>query len=175
MRIRIAGGSAGGRGDGIVRLFQNILLVIGAPALGVLTCGLGLASVMAATVFRTRAGQDPSLDWGGAASFLCFGLCGSAFGAIAGLVLAVRRINFREGGPWGPAIWIGVVLGVAGALAVRFSGALDRYVPGNVIRWGPGLACFLAACGTLGGLLGSSVETRRGHPERRKRRPRHPA
>ena len=46
-----------------MRTFQNILLVVGAPALGVVTCGLAFACGMAATVFRTRAGQDPSQDF----------------------------------------------------------------------------------------------------------------
>ncbi|WP_439625593.1 hypothetical protein [Gemmata sp.] len=158
-----------------MRVLQNVLLVIGAPALGVATCGLGLASVLAATAFRTRPGQDPSLDWGATGAFLCCGLGGGAFGAVAGLVLAVRWMTHHRSGPWGAATWVGVVLGVAVVAAVRLSGVLGGHVTGAVLRWGPGLACLLAAGGTLGGLLGGAIDARRGHREARRRRRRHTA
>ena len=147
--------------EGVVRLIQAILLVTGAPALGAMVCGLGLATVADAAC-RTRPGQDPSLDWGGAVAFLGSGICGSAFGAIVGLLRAARWLRLHGREPWQSSTWVGVVLCTVAAAAVRFSGVLDQTAVAVVLKWWPSTVAFLAAFGTIGGLLGSTVGTRTG-------------
>jgi hypothetical protein len=162
-------------GGSVVRLLQNVLLVVGATALGVVACGLGLA-FLALPVLRSRPGQDPSLNWGGGIAFAAFGICGGALGGVAGLVAAVRWIARRGSEPWGPMTWAGVALGLATALALRLAGVGGRLNTfGGLIEGWADLAVFLAAGGTLGGLLGGLVEPgrdRRDAYRRRKRRSR---
>ena len=142
-----------------MRLLQNVLLVIGASALGVVSCVV-LAFFATATVAAPRFGQDPSLNWGAAFVFTFLGISGGIFGAIAGFVGALRWITQRGSEPWTLTIWIGAVLGLATALVIRFSGALDRYVLGDLIKWWPGMALFLAAAASLGGFIGGIAGAR---------------
>ena len=158
----------------MIRVIQRALLLIGSAALGFVVCGLGLACLAAVTIFRTRPGHDPSLEWGAAFAFPFCGLGGGTIGAIAGVVGAKRLMEQRGDQPWKPATWLGVALGVAAALAIRYFGLLGGHVAGDLIRWWPGMATFLVASGTLGGivggLLGSLWERRR--PARDKKRKR---
>ena len=161
--------SSAARGDNVVKYIQVVLLFIGAPALGVVSCGFGLMYLASGTVFHTRLGQDPSLDWNGAIGSLGCGFCGGTFGAIAGLVGALRWISRRGREPWTSHIWIGVVLGLVVALAIRFSG----FEFGGLIRGWPGIVLYLAASGTFGGLIGgvtSSDRARQRRPRKRNRR-----
>ena len=159
-----------------MRTLQNILLVLGVPALGVVLCGLALA-VPAAMVLRPGPGVEPGTAWGAAYAFLGCGYCGAAFGAVAGLVGAVRWITHEGIRPWKATTWVGVGIGLAVALAIRFSGVLDRYgVFGHLIKWWPGMVLFLAASGTLGGFMGGLAGMRgerlgRRSSGRRARRP----
>ena len=145
-------------GVSVVRLLQKILLMIGAPALGVLTCGMGLACISTVTLFRPRQGSEPGLNWGAAIGFMGCGACGSVFGIIVGLYAAIRWINLRGNDRWTPTTWVGIGLGLAVALAIRFSESLDRFgLVGDLINWWVGTIIFVTAIGTLGGLLGGIV------------------
>ena len=127
-------------------------------ALGAVSSGIGLLYLSSWTVFRTRQGQDPSLDWGAAIGVFAFALCGGTTGAIAGLVAALRVIARRESEPWRPPVWLGVATGLAVGLGIAFSGVPDRrYPPGNLLEFWAGTAVFAAASGTLGGLLGNAA------------------
>jgi hypothetical protein len=117
-----------------------------------MVCGLGLACLMAMTVFRTRPGQDPSLNWGAAGAFILCAISGSVVGALAGFVGAIRWLRSHGNEPWSLPIWVGITLGLAVALLIRVTGMLDRHISGDVIRWWPGMACFVVALATLGGL-----------------------
>jgi hypothetical protein len=137
-----------------VRLLQNILLVLGATALGAVVCG-GLACLPVLLVFRTRPGQDPSLNWGAGIAFTVCGLGAGIVGAVIGFVGATRWIALGGRDPWTLMAWIGIALGLAAALATRFSLVPDRLgICGELIESWPGLGIFLAAAGTLGGLIG---------------------
>jgi hypothetical protein len=84
---------------------------------------------------------------------------------VVGLVGAIRWITLRGSEPWRPITWIGVALGLASALAIRFSGVLGRQVFSDLITWWPGTATFLAASGTLGGLVAGVAGARWGRRE----------
>jgi hypothetical protein len=140
-----------------MRLLQNMLLVVGAPALGAVVCG-GFACLPMLLLFRPRPGRDPSLDWGAGIAFTICGLGGGVFGGVVGFVGALRWITARGGEPWPLADWIGIALGLAAALATRFSVVPERLgIFGELIESWPGLLIFLAAAGTLGGLIGAAV------------------
>jgi hypothetical protein len=137
-----------------MRLLQNILLVLGATALGAVVCG-GFACLPVLLLFRPRPGRDPSLDWGAGIALTICGLGGGVFGAAVGFVGARRWIAARGGELWTPMAWIGIALGLAAAFAARFSVVPDRLgIFGELIESWPGLLIFLAAAGTLGGLIG---------------------
>lgn len=138
-----------------MRYVQYILLVIGAAALGAAAGALGLTYLAVLTILRHRPGADPSLEWGQAIGAMCCVGVGGIGGAISGLVVAVRRIACRESKPWKPMVWIGMVLGLAAALAIRFPGVLGRQnIFTFLIEWWPGTVIFTAASGTLGGFVG---------------------
>ncbi len=138
---------------------QNILLVIGASALGIVSCVV-LALVAAAIVSAPRAGEQPSLNWGGAILFTILAVGGGIIGGIGGCVGSIRWIAQRPREPWTLTTWIGVMLGVATAVAIRGSGALDTNVLGDLLQWWPGLILFVAATACLGGILGAIAGAR---------------
>lgn len=130
-----------------MRIFQNVLVVVGATALGTVLGFFGLALFIASL---QRPGGEP---WqAGYGQFLGGFFCGMPVGAIVGLVLSACWIMRREvHRGWGPLIWMGVVLGLTAGLAWTF-------------RWnargGPGwwvAALLMPACGAVGGMFASLV------------------
>jgi hypothetical protein len=132
-------------------------------ALGAVSSGVTLLYLASWTVFRTRPGQDPGLNWGAAIGVLAFALCGGTTGAIAGLVGALRAIVRGQGQPWKPMTWTGTALGLAAGLAISFSSMTDRqYLPGSLVDLWAGTAVFTAAAGILGGLIGDAASNLHG-------------
>lgn len=140
-----------------MRLIERLLLVVGATALGMAVCGPVLVVIAAATVFRTRPGAEPGLDWGSALGALGCGLCGGVAGAAIGFTWTVRRVAGDPVRPWTAATWVGVAIGLAAAAGVRFSGLLSGHLFADLIRWWAGAVIFFVAAGTLGGLIGAGV------------------
>ena len=103
-----------------MRFFQGVLLVIGASALGLVSC-VALVFCVVAALTASGSGED----WGSAIFFALFAFGGGIFGTIAGFVGSLRWISQRGIGPWTPTTWIGVLLGLIFALVTRFSGALN--------------------------------------------------
>ena len=136
-----------------MRLLQNVLLVIGAIAIGVVS-GLVLAFVVTMMVSAPRPGEDPSLNWGAGIIFILVAVLGCIAGVIIGFVGALRWIARGSSETWSWMVWIGVVLGIVMAFLIRFSGVLDWNILGDMIRWWPGLLIFSVAAACLGGILG---------------------
>ena len=140
----------------IVRFLQGVLLVIGASALGLVSCVVLVFCVVAAL---TTSGSGE--EWGSAIFFVLLAFSGGIFGAIAGFVGSLRWISQRGTKPWTLTTWIGVLLGLVFALVTRFSGAMNFCLLGDLIKWWAGLAIFVAAAAALGGFLGGLWRNRR--------------
>ncbi len=138
-----------------MQYLQNGLLMIGASALGLVS-----SVVLVFFIFAALTPSGSAEDWGPAIFFVFFSFCGAILGAITGFVAALLGIFQRRNEPWTPATWTGVVLGLASALVIRFSGVLDFLLLSllqDLIESKLGLTLFLAAAGCLGGLPGSFV------------------
>jgi hypothetical protein len=161
-----------------MRLLQNILLVVGATVLGAVAFGVGLAYAAAFTIFRPRPGQDPSLNWGGAAVFTGIVICGGVLGAIVGFSWALRRIAQRSN-DWSLFVWGGVLLGFVLGAAMSFSG-LGHKIVGELCpefdfsweSWAATGVCSVVL-GTLGGIAAAVgqrlLTTAAAHSSRRAR------
>src|SRR5436305_13428613 len=90
-----------------MRWLQNVLLLIGATALGSAWGCIAIALLGALTVFRARSGED----WGTAFGMMyAGGCCGLPLGAIAGFAGALS-IAREESEDWSAMGWIGIALG----------------------------------------------------------------
>lgn len=138
-----------------MRIVQNILLIVGAVALGIVVCGLGLGILATITLFRPRPGSEPGLNWGAAFGFVGCGGCGSVFGIITGVMLAIRHIRDHGHELWRPFTWGGIGIGLTVALGIRVSGVFERFgIINDLIGWWVGSLVFIAAAGAAGGLAG---------------------
>jgi hypothetical protein len=153
---------------GSVRHVQNLLLVVGAAALGASSFGLGLVGFLAATESHAHGFSGV-----GAAGLAILLLVGGAFlGALVGLVAAVLWIMKHDSQLWRPRVWGGVTLGIAVGLALPFAGR----IPGSpellgMFEYWPVAAVVTAALGMLGGIVatfaGSFSDRHDGDPRRR--------
>ena len=66
-----------------MRFMQNVLLVLGASALGLVSCVV-FVFFLVLVLHTTRPGEDPSLDGGAAILFAFLGFWGGIFGAVVG-------------------------------------------------------------------------------------------
>jgi len=130
-----------------VRLLQNILLLMGATALGFGLGALALYAGMSSVLTQPR-GEN----FGGGLIWVGLILCGGILGAFAGFGGAVRWIAQHESRIWSPLVWIGAALGVAVGLLVSFrsSGRLELWF------WLVWAAFIVPACSAGGGLLAGS-------------------
>ena len=151
-----------------MRHIQNLLLVVGAMALGVSSFGLGMLCYAAATEWGGRGGPD---SIGGAGVAILGLACSAVLGAIVGFVAAVRWIMTRKSEPWKPRIWCGVTIGILIGLALYFISRLAASPPkagvaeswpvvlargselvDNIAYW-PIAAVLTSALGMLGGVF----------------------
>jgi hypothetical protein len=145
-----------------MRYVQNTLLLIGASALGAISCGPGLVYIVAATLLRPRRPED----WGAAVVVIPLLGCGSALGATLGGVAAIRWITTQNDGLWKPRVWIGAALGIAAGLALHLSNALPGYSAlGGLFQFWPVAAALTAALGTLGAVVASFAGAWWEHPD----------
>jgi hypothetical protein len=154
-----------------VRFLQNTLLVIGAMAVGAISCGPGLFLLMAATIWRRRTAED----WGAGVVAIPLLSCGALMGAMVGLVAAWRWIATRNGGLWTSRIWIGIAAGSAVALLLYFANALPGYgTLGGLLQSWPVAAVLIPALGMLGGIVAAFAGSPWHHHDSRGRRKRKP-
>jgi hypothetical protein len=129
-----------------LRIFQNILLVIGAMALGTISCGPGLFYLMAVTVWQPRGLEFVMV--------IPLFSCGAALGTILGFAAGMHAITTRNNEAWKLRVWVGVAVGAAAGLAIRFANALPGYPAlGELFQVWPTTAVLTAALGTLGGVV----------------------
>jgi len=140
-----------------VPTIQNLLLVVGATALGVSAFVLALMSYAAVSGLGSHHGPS---DLGAAAvGFLL--VTGSAqLGGIAGLVAGVWWVRKHQPGLWTRRIWTGVTLGVVTAFAFHLA---NKYPPVPtvvaVFAPAPAAAVGAAALGMLGGVIAKLAES----------------
>ena len=134
-----------------MRWLQNMLLLIGATALGSAWGCIAIALLGALTVFRARSGED----WGTAFGMMYAGACcGLPLGALAGFAGALR-IAREESEDWSAMVWIGVALGAGlGAAIYHFVVGQVRFDLMNVLIAAVATAMF----GTVGGMLAATGE-----------------
>ena len=137
--------------------------MIGATALGLVACVVLVFCVVA--VLTTPGSAE---EWGSAVFFVFFAFCGGIFGSIASFVGALCWIRVRGSEPWTLTTWIGVVLGLAFAIVIRFSNTLNFCVLGDLVMLWSGFALFVAAAATLGGFLGCIAGANRRASKQRK-------
>jgi hypothetical protein len=137
----------------MIRVFQNVLFVLGATSAG-LAWGAGLAFLLGLGIFPP-VGRD---DWGALIGFTFLAACGSVIGVIIGLVGSIFWIKQRATEPWTLTTWIGMLVGLAAGIALRVSNVFDAsLVAGDLMRSLPATLVFLAMTVFLGGILGSVV------------------
>lgn len=142
----------------VMRVVENILLVIGVTTLGALA-GYYLFMFPFLLLFM-RSRPDGVGGTGYAMPFvIVVCLVGAAIGAIIGLRMGFRLMNGRSGQPWKPSVWIGMAMAIAFALTIMFSGWLANH--GGILfffgEWWVGRLIFIAALGTLGGITGNFI------------------
>ena len=133
-----------------MRVFQNLLLVVGATALGACTFYLALFCYAEAT----GLGRHGPSDLGAAGLGFLLATGSVALGAIVGFVAAVWWIRKHNSGLWTRRIWIGVALGLVTGVVLHFANRLPR-VPTLVEMfepWPPA-AVLTAALSMLGGVI----------------------
>jgi hypothetical protein len=116
-----------------MRYLQNVLLVIGALALGASVGGLGMVGYMEASRWPSRGGPD-SMGADGLALILLALAAGP--GALIGLAAGVTWIMKRESKPWKPRVWKGVAAGIVLGVALHYATKLPRY-PSFIEVFGP--------------------------------------
>jgi hypothetical protein len=146
-----------------MRLVQNILLLIGALALGAVSLCL-LVGFLAYLVIRPGPGEG---GFGGLGVIVAGVFCGAPIGALLGLVGAVRWMAQHERRSWSPVVWVGISLGFLVGLGASFR-SLDRFfeaVLKPMNHMGPWLSALFvaAACSTVGGFL-ATMAVPRSHP-----------
>lgn len=123
---------------------QTGLLVIGMTALGTV---LGFGSLL----FGLSALEPKGGEWRGFGALLAGFFCGAPLGGIvglAGVLWWVRNYPPRDS-VWGPGIWAGAGLGLAGGLVLDFHWGLDQARGWNWLA----AAVIALATATLGGLV----------------------
>jgi hypothetical protein len=144
-----------------MRWLENLLLVVGLTTLGLTFGGLGLAAFAVVVVFRGRAGQQPSMNWGSLYGAIGALICGGFLGALVGFAWGINCIRERDDRPWPLTAWLGIAAGLILGLTVRF--VAPPYLP----EWAAGLLQFwptaipfvismatLAACAMAAALSG---------------------
>ena len=141
-----------------MRDFQNLLLVVGATALG--ACAFYLALFCYAEA--TGLGRHGPSDLGAAGLGFLLATGSAILGAIVGLVAAVWWIRKHDSGLWTRRIGIGVTLGLVTGVVLHFANSLPR-VPTLVEMFEPWpvAAVLTAALGTLGGVIAKLTGSRR--------------
>ena len=136
---------------------QNLLLVVGATALG--ACAFYLALFCYAEA--TGLGRHGPSDLGAAGLGFLLATGSAALGAIVGFVAGVWWIRKHDSGVWTRRIWIGVTLGLVTGVVLHFANRLPR-VPTLVAMFEPWpvAAVMTAALGTLGGVIAKSTGSR---------------
>jgi hypothetical protein len=159
------------RGDA-VRGFQNLLLVVGATALGACAFYLALFCYMEAS----GLGRHGPSDLGGAGLGFLLAAGSVALGAIVGFIAGVWRIRRHGRGLWTRRIWIGVSLGLVTGVLLHFANKLPR-VPRliEMFESWPVAAVLTSALATLGGVIAKLTGSRlpRADDKRRDRNPLH--
>jgi hypothetical protein len=152
---------------GSVRYVQNLLLVLGAAALGASAFGLGVCVCLAATESHARGFSGVAA----AGLAILFLVGGAALGALVGLVAAALWIIKHDSQLWKPRIWGGAALGIVVGLALPFASS----IPGSpelvgILEYWPVAAVVTAALGMLGGVVatfaGSFWDRHDGDPRR---------
>ena len=141
-----------------MRVFQNLLLVVGATALG--ACAFYLALLCFAEAAGLGHGGHSNLGAAGLGFLLATGSI--ALGAIVGFVAAVWWIRKHDSGLWTRRIWTGVALGLVTGVLFHFANRYPR-VPALVelFETWPVAAVPTAALGTLGGVIAKLTGSRR--------------
>jgi hypothetical protein len=165
-----------------VRDFQELLLVVGAAALGAVLPGV-------AVLYWSLGQPNPPGLAGAAAGALVMTLfaAGAASGAVVGLVVAVLWIRKHRSEPWEFRIWVGVALGLLTGLGLHVLGRAAVPQPGlgrfaswpfvlvrgalrsvprcpellEVVAFRPIAIVLAAALGLLGGLAARFAGSRR--------------
>jgi hypothetical protein len=137
-----------------MRVFQNILVVVGATALGAGAFYLALFCYAEAT----GLGSHGPSDLGAAALGFLLATGSAALGAIVGFVAAVWWIRTHDGKRWTRRIWIGVFVGLVTGIVLHFASTLPR-VPTLVEMFEPRPVAVVltTALATLGGIIAKST------------------
>jgi hypothetical protein len=140
-----------------MRDFQNLLLAVGATALG--TCAFCLALFCYAEA--TGLGRHGPSDLGAAGLGFLLAIGSASLGAIVGFIAAVWWIRKHDSGPWTRRIWIGMTLGLVFGVVLHFANRLPR-VPTLVemFETWPVAAVLTAALGLLGGVIAKLTGSR---------------
>src|SRR5207248_3656041 len=143
---------------GAVRYVQNVLLVVGATALGAGLCGLGVLCCLVVVMGGSSGRGFSGMAAAGIAMFSY--AIGTALGALAGFAAAVRWVMTHESQPWKPRVWHGVALGLASGVALHVISRVAESLPrvrfrglAEVMAYWPVAAVLTAALGVLGGLI----------------------
>ena len=144
-----------------MRVFQNLLVVVGATALGI--CAFYLALFCYAEA--TSLGRHGPSDLGAAGLGFLLATGTTALGAIVDFVAAVWWIRKHDSELWTSRIWVGVTVGLVTGVVFHFANALRR-VPTLVEMfesW-PVAAVLTTALGTLGGMIAKLTGSRWQRP-----------
>jgi len=144
---------------GDMKYVQNVLLVVGAMALGACAFLLALYCFTEATGFLSHHGPS---DLAAAGLAFLFIAGSSLLGALVGLIASVWWIWKHESRRWTIRIWVGAVLGLAMGVVLHFANRLPT-VPSLIEAFepAPAAAALSAALAMLGGLIANFTDWRR--------------
>lgn len=103
------------------RIVRGLLTILGWCAFGVGAGALGMYGFLMVTL-----GELQHDGWGAAPVWLLLMLIGSVVGLIVGLVLAIRRIRYREFDAYAVFDWLGLLVGAAAGVGLTLLFP-DRY------------------------------------------------
>lgn len=144
---------AAGRENALLRLIQNILFVLGGASTALVAVS-GLAFVGCLLILPS--GPDA---WGAIVVLQILAIGGGILGAIAGLLGSIYFVLQQRTKLWSVGTWIGVAVGLAAGLVLRFLTILQVNIFGNnllseVVSWLPMMIVVTAALAFLGGAIG---------------------
>lgn len=129
-----------------MRFIQNVLLILGAVAVGV-TVGFFAVALLLSVMQPDRHEEPWTRAYG---QFLGGMICGAPLGGIVGIVFAIVRIRSRdEHKLWGWVTWGGILSGLMAGPLLSWRLEMDE-----AFGW-LGTACVTVASGAAGGMAAS--------------------